>query len=140
MPSAVTTYTRRARTPNPFHQVDRRGESGFLMKSYFTANDDGDIIVEAGTVLAKLTGGINMASMTTSQPYYVPYSQTGAYGTGSDTAAGILDAPYDETYRSWQITPVTSGIVYEKYVTVPGGAIGDVPAAVKTDLSDIEFR
>ena len=139
MPRKVT-YTREAPAGSVMSSVDRRSKTVFLPRSYWPANDDGDRIANAGALCAIIDGGLNQSSMTGSQSYAVPYSPTGAYGTGSDTCDGILDATYDATFSTWQVTLATSGIAYETRCFVPGGTLGDIPAAAKTDLSNIELR
>lgn len=139
MPSRVT-YTRRTTGGKPIHQALTRLPTGFLPASYWPETDEGDIRVYQGVILAEVTGGLPESDMTTAQPYYVPYSPGGAYGTGSDTAVGILEHDVDATYSDWQITPVDRGTAFEVYCYVPGGAYGDISAAVKTDLSDMKWR
>jgi hypothetical protein len=78
--------------------------------------------------------------MTSSQVYYVPYSSAATYGTGSDTAVGILAEPHDATLTDWPVAPVNFAQAYEKRCYVPGGKIGDIATAIKTDLSKIEWR
>lgn len=135
-----TTYTRRFVTGRPIHQDLGRTQDGFLVGSYWTANAEGDKTVYAGAILAELEGGILESDMTVSQPYFVPYSATAAYGAGSDTAAGILAEDWDATYSDWQITLVNHGVAIEKYCYEPGGVYGDISDAVKTDLSNINWR
>ena len=141
MPLPVNTnYTRRPRGGDPICQEISRLPTGFLVRDYFPADDNGDRIVYQGLILAEVEGGVAASSMTASQPYYVPYSPTAAYGTGSDTAVGILAEMHDLTVTDWQVSPVDRGIAYEQRCYVGGGPLGVVPSAVKTDLSGITWR
>lgn len=135
------TYQRQPPGPNPIWQEDRHSDSIFLKRECWTEDSTtGDRIARAGSVIAIIDGGLDVSGITVSQPYGVPWSPTAAYGTGSDTADGILRADVDLAFHHQQVTIVTSGIVLEKYCKVPGGTVGDIPAAVKTDLSNIEWR
>ena len=70
--------------------------------------------------------------------YYVPYSPTASYGTGSDTAVGILPDFVDATLDTEPVMePGFHGRAIEAHCYVLGGAVGTVPDAVKTALSDI---
>lgn len=63
------------------YTVKRSGAT--LLSSAVTANGNGDRIIKAGTVLAKLTGGADIGK-------YVPYVNAGANGAG--TPVGFLFA------------------------------------------------
>lgn len=139
MPTRAS-YTRQPLPAPVMHQVDRRSASGYLPRTYWPEDAHGDRIARAGSIVAEIEGGLPEWDMTGTTPYFVPYSPTAAYGLGSDTADGILDETYDVTINDWQVTIVTAGIAIEKYCQVPGGQIGDIPDAVKTDLSNIEWR
>lgn len=141
MPLPVgTNYQRRPRGGDPIHTELTRLPTGFLPKAYFPADTNGDRLVYQGLVVAQVSGGVYASGMTGSQPYYVPYNSAGSYGTGSDTAVGIMREFHDETVTDWQIVPVDNGIAYEKRCYVAGGTFGTIPAAVKTDLADIKWR
>lgn len=71
--------------------------------------------------------------------YYVPYSAAASYGTGSDTAIGLLWHFHDITYGDKMIAPTWHAIAREELCFVYGGALGTVPAAVKTALDDIHW-
>ena len=138
--SKRTTYTRRSTTGRPIHSDLGRTQSGLLMRDYWADNSEGDRIVYAGAIMAEITGGVEASSMTVSQPYFVPYSATAAYGTGSDTAAGILAEDWDATYSDWQVTLVNRGVAIQKYCYVPGGEYNDISDDIKTDLTLIKWR
>ena len=70
---------------------------------------------------------------------YVPYSAAASYGTGSDTAVGVLHTHHDLTYGDKIVSPVWHAALRENYCYVYGGVLGTVPAAVKTVLDDIEW-
>ena len=72
--------------------------------------------------------------------YYVPYNAGAAYGTGSDTAIGILNEFWDMTLYAKIVSPVTEGTFIEDYCYVEGGDLGTVPAGVKTALSHVQWK
>lgn len=109
------------------HFVKR--ESRFFDRSYVTVNTYDERYVYAGMILA-LDSGSNK---------YVPYSAAASYGTGSDTAVGMLHEDYDMTYDEYMIEPVWHGTLLESVCYVYGGAMGTVPAAVKTTLMNIQW-
>jgi hypothetical protein len=102
--------------------------SGFLERSYFSADASGNVRVSPGLILAK-----NSTSLK-----YTPYSATVSYGPDSDTAVGILEVPEDATYDDPGISPVVHGKVLEASCYVYGATSkGSIPAAVKTALDDV---
>lgn len=138
-----TSYTRRPVGGKVIHDPFKvqRLPTGFLNRNCFPADaDTGDRIVYQGLIVAQVNGGLEESEMTGSQPYYVPWSASAAYGTGSDTAVGIMDVWHDATVTDWQIAPVYHGQAYEKRCYCGGGPLGSIPASVKTDLSDITWR
>jgi hypothetical protein len=71
--------------------------------------------------------------------YYVPYNASAAYGTGSDTAVGVLREFWNCTLGDPIVDVIVHGKLLEKHCFVLGGAVGTVPAGVKTDLPDIKW-
>ena len=71
--------------------------------------------------------------------YYVPYSAAGSYGAGSAAAYGVLWHVHDLTYGDKMIAPTWHAIAIESKCFISGGALGVVPAAVKTALDDIRW-
>ena len=120
-----------------------RLRGGFLIRSHFTAEASarGDLMVPRGLIVAQVEGGLEENQITGAQLYYVPYSATAAYGTGSDTADGILregvnlTQPFNRT-----VAPVKTGEAYTSACYAAGGAMGDISAAIKTDLTGITWR
>jgi hypothetical protein len=133
-------YQRRPRGGYPIHVELTRLPGGFLNKECFPADANGDRIVYQGLVLAQVTGGLYASGMTPGQTYYVPYAADAGYGTGSDTAVGILAEIHDATVTDWQVAPVDRGTAYEKRCYEGGGPIGVVSALAKAGLSDIKWR
>jgi len=133
-------YTRRPLGGDPIHLELSRLPTGFLPKTYFPADANNDRIVYQGLIVAEVSGGLPESRMTGSQPYYVPWSAAGSYGSGSDTAVGILREIHDATLSDWQVAPVDRGTAYERRCYCGGSSIGVIPAAVKTNLSDIKWR
>lgn len=99
-----------------------------FLATYIPENSYGDRFVYPGLVVA-LSGH-----------YYVPYNSSASYGTGSDTAVGILTTPVDATMdQEPVISPMYHGQVVEDHCYVLGSSLGSIPAAVKTDLNMIEW-
>lgn len=71
--------------------------------------------------------------------YYVPYNAGAAYGAGSDTAVGVLREFWNCTLGDPIIEPIHHGKLIEAHCFVLGGAVGTVPAGVKTSLADIQW-
>lgn len=70
---------------------------------------------------------------------FVPYSAGASYGTGSDTAVGVLDTFEILTLGDSAIAPLYHGKVIESHAYVFGTTLGTISAGVKTDLPDIEW-
>lgn len=140
MPVYPTAWTRRPLGGEAISLELSRLPTGFLVASFWPLDSSGDRYIRQGVILAEVSGGVLASSMTASQPYYVPYSVSATYGTGSNTAVGILAEPHDETLSDWQVSPVNRGVAVEKRCYEPGGPIGVVTAAVKANLSRIEWR
>jgi len=101
----------------------------FDASTYIAENSYHEKWVYAGIVVAK----------DSSTNKYVPYNASAAYGTGSDTPVGVLHETYDMTYGNRLVAPVWHGVFIESRCFVYGGAVGTVPAAVKTALDDITW-
>lgn len=116
-----------------------RGPSRWFDASLFVANDRGEIWVSEGMVLAQVWYAASTGETSYESSYkYVPYSEAGSYGTGSDVAVGILDVTLNLNYNNdTEVSPVIHSQLYESGVYVYGGAKGTVPAAVKTALDGI---
>lgn len=142
MPVSPQNYQRVPLGGDPIHNemTGMRRPTGFLVASYWPADTNNDRWIRQGALLAEVTGGVAASSMSGSQSYYVPYSPTAAYGTGSDTCVGILREDIDATLSDWQIAPVSHGTAYTSRCYVPGGALGDIPAAAQTDLTHMGWR
>jgi len=97
--------------------------------SYIAADTYQNKYLYPGMILAK----------DSSTNKYVPYNAAASYGTGSNTAVGVLVDFWDMTYGDKIVAPVWHAAVREDYCFVYGGALGTVPAAVKTALDDIEW-
>lgn len=100
---------------------------------------------DAGTYIADdsysekwVYAGIIVALDSTSSKY-VPYSVGASYGTGSDTAVGVLHETYEMTYDDRLVAPVWHGVCIESRCFIYGGAVGTVSNAVKSALDDIEW-
>lgn len=108
-----------------------RLKSNFLDKNYFSEDAlTHQTIVRPGLVLAQ----------ETNTKKYVPYHASALYGTGSDTAVGLLDVFQDVTTEDGQIAPVFHGKAIESLIYLWGDAtLGTVPGAVKTALQMIEW-
>lgn len=131
MALAIRT-TRRHRKPlqvlrdNHFSQREDREFDG---SSYIELNSYQERMVFAGMIVA----------LSSVNSKYVPFSEGASYGTGSDTAVGILHEDYDMTYVNRIVAPVWHGILIEERCYVYGGAVGTVPSAVKTSLDDVQW-
>jgi len=71
---------------------------------------------------------------------YVPWVTDASHGAGSDTAVGILVELLEITTWDRACTPVYHGEMVEQYCYTEAGAIGTIPAGVKTDLPDIQWK
>jgi len=120
-----------------------RLRGGFLIRSHFEAEVSGrnELVVPPGLVVARMEGGVEENEMTVAQIYYVPFNASALYGTGSDTAAGIVRESIDLTDPfNRTIKPVHTAEAYTSGCYVAGGTMGDISAAIKTDLSNITWR
>lgn len=103
-------------------------KSRLFDSSYLVANSYGEKWLYGGMIVA----------VDTDTAKYVPWHASASYGTGSDTAVGVTIEPMMElTYGDIGIAPVWHAKVREQYCFVYGGALGTIPAAVKTALDDI---
>lgn len=110
---------------------DRR-LSNHLDASYFVEGPNGQKEVYPGLIVAK----------NTSSYKWVPYSAEASYGPGSDgtgSVLGIMDTFEDVSWGDQQIAPLYHGKVIERHCYVFGSELGDISAAVKTALADIEW-
>ena len=105
------------------------GKSRFFDTSYIAANSYSEKYLYPGMVLA----------LDSDTEKYVPYNESASYGTGSDTAVGVLSKVFDVTYDAYMVQPVVHGALIEDRCFVYGGDIGTVPSAVKTALKMIEW-
>lgn len=103
--------------------------SNWLDSSYFATDSAGQKYAYPGMIVAK----------DTDTGKYVPYSGTASYGTGSDTAVGVLDTFEDVTLEDVAIAPIFHGSIVERYCHAYGGDLGTVAAGVKTALTDIKW-
>lgn len=133
-------FQRKPRRGRAIHLELSRLPGAFLDTSGIPADSNGDKVIEPGLILAQATGGFAASDVTPSQTYYVPYNSGAAYGVGSDTAVGVLDERHDATLTDWQVAPVDRGTAYERRCYVAGGSLGDIAAAIKTNLSGIKWR
>lgn len=125
---AFTTRTHRAVLEVMAGPVEDRRGGKYFNASYIAANDYGEKFMYPGMVIAE------------SGSYYVPYNVSAAYGTGSDTAVGILREMQDVTVQTTIVAPVTMGAVIEDYIYVYGSALDTVTTAIKTDLPHIRWK
>ena len=95
--------------------------------TYLVADANNEKWLYAGTVLA----------VDSSTTQYVPYSATAAYGTGSDTAVGLAETPYDMTLGDVAVAALIQGAVKEDYCLIFGGALGTITNTVKGHLTHI---
>lgn len=70
---------------------------------------------------------------------YVPYSEAASYGTGSDTAVGVLDTFEILTLGDEAIDPISHGTLIEAHCYVYGEDLGNIPAGVKSALANIQW-
>lgn len=69
--------------------------------------------------------------------YYVPYNASAAYGTGSDTAVGVLREYWNATLGDPIIEPIVFGRLIEKHCYVLGGTLGTISSGIKSDLGHV---
>ena len=83
--------------------------------------------------------GLVLAQVQADQAYkYVPYDSSASYGTGSDTAVGVLNEFIDVTLGDQAVSPLYHGTLIEQYCYVGAGKTA-VTATVKTHLTDINW-
>ncbi len=111
------------------HHFDRL-LSGWLDSSYIAAD---------GTTSLKYVYPGMVVAVDSSTNKYVPYSSGASYGTGSDTAVGVLDEYLDVTNGDEAITPIYHGKLIEQYCYVYGSAAGTIAGAIKTALDDVTW-
>lgn len=127
---------RTARTHRQVYNVVRdlhlsQDSSKPFYASYIAANAYSEKYIYPGMIVA--------VSYISGCYYYVPYSAGASYGTGSDTAIGLLWQLHDLTYGDKMIAPTWHAVAVEEKCFLYGGALGTVPAAVKTALSNIKW-
>jgi hypothetical protein len=105
------------------------GKSRLFDRTYLVDDSNNERWVYEGLVVA--------VDSTSSK--YVPYSSTASYGTGSDTAVGVLVERYNLTLGDKAVAPAWHANMVEDYCYIFGAALGSIPAAVKTSLDDIEW-
>ncbi len=103
--------------------------SNWVDRSYFVEDAQGQIYVKPGLILAQDTTSYK----------YVPYNSGAAYGTGSDTAVGVLDILLNLTLGEEDTSPIFHGSLIEAYCYFLGGADGAISSTIKTQLSDINW-
>lgn len=81
-----------------------------------------------------------VVALNSSTNKYVPWVADASHGAGSDTAVGILIEQLELTEWDRMCSPMNHGVVIEAHIYTEAGALGTVPAAIKTDLPDIFWR
>lgn len=74
-----------------------------------------------------------------SDGHLVPYNSGAAYGTGSDTATGVLGQMIDVGLSDQGVAQVIHAQLIEANCYVFGSDIGDISNAIKTDLTMIQW-
>jgi hypothetical protein len=103
--------------------------SRFFDSSYVAADTYQNKYIYPGLVVA----------LDSATSKYVPYNASASYGTGSDTAVGVLIHFHDLTYGDKMVAPIWHGVVKDDLCFLYGSALGSVTTAVKTALDDIEW-
>lgn len=106
----------------------RRG-SRIMQTSGIDYDSDGHKFLYPGMILAQ----------DSTSSYYLPYTQGATYGTGTDTAVGILREFHDATFGDPIVDPIVHGKVIEQHIYEIGAALGTVPSGVKTSLTLIQW-
>lgn len=101
-----------------------RAKDAPLDRTYFDKGDNKEVLVRPGLFVA----------LNTSSKKYVPYNSSASYGAGSDTNPMLLDTVRNATHEDPVISPVIHGKAIEAHCYVYAGALGTVPAAVKSAL------
>lgn len=110
------------------HHFDRL-LSNWIDSSYIAQDSTGQKYVYPGVVVA----------VDSSTNKYVPYNVSASYGTGSDTAVGVMDEFIDVTLGDVSVTPIYQGKLIEAHCYAYGGAVGTVSNAIKTALAQIKW-
>jgi hypothetical protein len=111
--------------------------SYWFEETYFPVDARGNRYIDPGLVVA-------VAVMSTDVTYgdvvrAVPYNADGSYGTGSDTAVGLLDIRLNATLQAEGVGLLYHGQVRQRNCYVLGQTKGVISAAVKTALSDVDW-
>ncbi len=106
-----------------------RKQSNWFDRTYIPDDTAGQRYVRPGMVVA----------VDTDTNKYVPYNSGASYGTGSDTAVGVLDTFEILTLGDTATEPVYHGKIIEAHAYVFGTALGTISAGVKTDIPYIEW-
>lgn len=104
-----------------------RALANLFDSQYILADAQGQKYVYPGLIVAQ----------DTSTYKYVPYNASAAYGTGSDTAIGILDELLELGAGDQACTPVVHGEFIEANCRVFGLARGVISGTIKTQLVGI---
>lgn len=124
-------YTSRSR--RPIHEVKHGHHHSRLLSNWL----DSSYIAADGTTGQKYVYPGLVVAVDSSTNKYVPYSAGASYGTGSNTAVGVMDEFLDVTFGDEAITPIWHGGLIEAYCYVYGSAAGTIAAGIKTSLDDI---
>ena len=100
---------------------------------------DSSHILESGLDGQKYVYPGMIVAQDTTTYKYVPYNSSAAYGTGSDTAVGILDEMLELTNGDQACTPVVHGQFIEAHCRVYGLTRGVISSTIKTHLKDIQW-
>jgi hypothetical protein len=103
--------------------------SNWFDRQYIPDDDNGERYVRPGMIVAR----------NTDTNKYVPYSSGGSYGTGSDTAVGVLDTFEIVTLGDTSVAPVYTGEIIEQNAYVFGGTLGSISAGIKSALTQIAW-
>lgn len=114
------------RVPGSFYE---RETSNWFDRTYIPDDSQGERYVRPGMVIA----------IDTDTNKFVPYNASASYGTGSDTAVGVLDTFEIVTLGDSAIAPIYHGKVIESHAYVFGGTLGTISATIKTQLPDIKW-
>jgi len=130
------TFSAKRQIKMPRSLYDYRG-SNFFDPTYIAADANGNKYVWEGLIVA-------LAAVADDATYgatykFVPYESGGSYGVNSDVPYGILDIRLNATLDGEAIAVIYHGQLQEQNIYVYGGALGTVPAAVKTALPDIDW-
>lgn len=135
----TVSYTSRTSGLNPIFEEFQGGrrEGGWLLREPFLneANARGIIFIQPGLIVSQVEGGILSNEMTDSQLYYVPCTPGQLYGPGTNVPSGIVSHQIDLSAFNQTITPVYRAQAHENECYCAGGALGDVPVAMRTTLA-----